>query len=276
MIDKNFQLTLTRQAKLLSINRTSLYYVPKPMNDNDLGILRKLDELHLQHPTMGARMLRDQLNRQGIAIGRLHTKTLMNIANIHAISRQKSTSEKHPAHKIYPYLLRNVVINRPNQVWATDITYIPMKRGFVYLVAILDWFSRKVLSQRISINMETDFVVDALKEALERYGTPEIFNTDQGSQFTSEAFTSVLLDKKIEISMDGKGAWRDNVMVERLWKTVKYEEVYLKAYETVAQARQSLSHYFEFYNARRPHSRLDKQTPNEAYSNYKPPLKLAA
>jgi putative transposase len=177
MIDKTSQITITRQAELLNINRTTLYYVPKPMNDNDLQILRVMDELHLQYPFMGSRMLRDQLNRKGIEIGRLHTKTLMNIANIHAISRQKSTSEKHPAHKIYPYLLRNVPVTRPNQVWATDITYIPMKRGFVYLVAILDWFSRKVLALRISINMETDFILDALKEAMTRYGKPEIFNT---------------------------------------------------------------------------------------------------
>lgn len=276
MIDKSSKITITRQAELLAVNRTTLYYVPKPMNDNDLQILRVMDELHLQYPFMGARMLQDQLNRKGIEIGRLHTKTLMSIANIHAVSRQKSTSEKHPAHKIYPYLLRNVPVTRPNQVWATDITYIPMKRGFVYLVAILDWFSRKVLALRISINMETDFIVEALKEAMMRYGKPEIFNTDQGSQFTSEAFTSVLKDHKILISMDGKGAWRDNVFVERLWKSVKYEEVYLKAYETVAEARQSLNHYFQFYNTKRPHSSLDKQTPDEAYFNNLQPLKLAA
>jgi putative transposase len=276
MIDKTSQITITRQAELLNINRTTLYYVPKPMNDNDLQILRVMDELHLTYPFMGARMLRDQLNRQGIEIGRLHTKTLMNIANIHAVSRQRSTSEKNPAHKIYPYLLRNVPVTRPNQVWATDITYIPMKRGFVYLVAILDWFSRKVLALRISINMETDFILDALKEAMTRYGKPEIFNTDQGSQFTSEVFTSVLKENNILISMDGKGAWRDNVFVERLWKSVKYEEVYLKAYETVAEARQSLNAYFQFYNTKRPHSSLDKQTPDEAYFNNLQPLKLAA
>ena len=276
MINKDFKITLTRQAELLCLNRTGLYYVPKPMNDNDLSILRKLDELHLQYPFMGARMLQDQLNRQGVKIGRLHTKTLMNIANIHAISRQRSTSDKHPSHKIYPYLLRDLPITRPNQVWATDITYIPMKKGFVYLVAILDWFSRKVLALRLSINMETDFIVEALKEALARYGKPEIFNTDQGSQFTSEAFTSVLLENEIRISMDGKGAWRDNVFVERLWKTVKYEEVYLKAYETVAEARNSLNHYFKFYNSNRPHSALDKQTPDEAYFNNLQPINLAA
>jgi putative transposase len=276
MIDKKSKITITRQSELLALSRTGLYYVPKPMNDNDLQILRSLDELHLTYPFMGARMLRDQLNLQGYEIGRLHTKTLMNIANIHHISRQKSTSEKHPQHKIYPYLLRDLKIDRPNQVWATDITYIPMKRGFVYLVAILDWFSRKVLALRLSTNMETDFIVEALKEALAHYGKPEIFNTDQGSQFTSEAFTTVLSDNKIQISMDGKGAWRDNVMVERLWKTVKYEEVYLKAYETVAEARQSLNHYFQFYNAKRPHSSLDKKTPNQAYSNFQSQVKLAA
>jgi putative transposase len=276
MIDKTSKITIARQAELLAVNRTSLYYVPKPVNDNDLQILRVMDELHLNYPFMGARMLRDQLNRKGIEIGRLHTKTLMNIANIHAITRQKSTSEKHPAHKIYPYLLRNIAVTRPNQVWATDITYISMKKGFVYLVAILDWFSRKVLSFRISINMETDFIVDALKEAMARYGKPEIFNTDQGSQFTSEAFISVLKENNIQISMDGRGAWRDNVFVERLWKSVKYEEVYLKAYETVAEARLSLNHYFQFYNTHRPHSSLDKQTPDEAYFNNLQPQKLAA
>jgi len=210
-------------------------------------------------------MLRDMLRRECFLIGRLRVASLMKKMAIDAIYRRPNTSKPAPGHKIYPYLLRKLAIVRPNQVWATDISYIPMARGFVYLVAIVDWFSRRVLSWRVSITMELGFCVEALEEALARYGKPEIFNTDQGSQFTSQAFTSVLHREKIAISMDGRGAWRDNVVVERLWRSVKYEEVYLHAYESVAQARSSIGQYFAFYNGRRPHSSLGARTPDQMY-----------
>ena len=193
---------------------------------------------------------------------------------IEAIYRRPNTSKPAPGHKVYPYLLRKLAVTRPNQVWATDITYIPMARGFVYLIAIVDWFSRRVLAWRLSITLETDFCIEALEEALTRFGTPDIFNTDQGSQFTSMAFTSVLHREKIAISMDGRGAWRDNVFVERLWRSVKYEEVYLRAYGSVGEARSSLGRYLTFYNSRRPHSSLDRKTPDQAYFNH--PLLAAA
>jgi len=218
-------------------------------------------------------MLRDFLNREGVAIGRRHVATLMRRMGIEALYRRPNTSKPAPGHKIYPYLLRGVKVERPNQVWATDITYIPMARGFVYLVAVVDWFTRRVLSHRVSITMEAGFCVEAVEDAIVKYGKPEIFNSDQGSQFTSEAFTGVLFDHKIAISMDGKGSWRDNVFVERLWKSVKYEEVYLKAYDTVAEARASLGQYLDFYNRQRPHTSLDRRTPDEAYFH---PTPLAA
>jgi putative transposase len=239
--------------------------MPRPVPAEDLKLMRRLDELHLDHPFAGARMLRDLLRRAGVTVGRRHVSTLMKRMGIEAIYRRPNTSKPTPEHKIYPYLLRGVKIDRPNQVWATDISYIPMRRGFVYLVAIVDVFTRRVLSHRVSITMEAEFCVEALKEALAKYGKPEIFNTDQGSQFTSIDFTGVLLDEKVSISMDGKGAWRDNVFVERLWRSVKYEEVYLRAYESVSEARNSLGRYLAFYNERRPHSSLDGRTPDEAY-----------
>ena len=227
--------------------------------------MRRIDELHLERPFAGSRMLRDFLEREGVAVGRRHVATLMRRMGIEAIYRRRNSSKPAPGHKIYPYLLRGVKVERPNQVWATDITYIPMARGFVYLVAVVDWFTRRVLSHRVSITMEAGFCVEALEEAIGKHGKPEIFNTDQGSQFTGEAFTGVLLANGIAISMDGKGSWRDNVFVERLWKSVKYEEVYLKAYDTVAEARSSLGRYLDFYNRQRPHSSLDRRTPDEAY-----------
>jgi putative transposase len=239
--------------------------MPRPVPAEDLKLMRRLDELHLDHPFVGARMLRDLLRREGVTVGRRHVSTLMKRMGIEAIYRRPKTSKPAPGHKIYPYLLRGVKIERPNQVWATDISYIPMRRGFVYLVAVVDVFTRRVLSHRVSITMEAEFCVEALREALAKYGKPEIFNTDQGSQFTSIDFTGVLLDAKVSISMDGKGAWRDNVFVERLWRSVKYEEVYLRAYESVSEARSSLGRYLVFYNERRPHSSLDGRTPDEAY-----------
>ena len=265
MIDAMHALPICRQAELLDISRSNVYYLPKPTSEADLALMRRIDELHLNYPFAGARMLRDMLNREGIQVGRKHVGTLMDKMGIAAIYRKRNTSAPHPKHPVYPYLLKNLTIDRPNQVWATDITYIPMRRGFVYLVAILDWATRKVLAHRVSTSMTSDFCVEALEEAIARYGTPEIFNTDQGSQFTSADFTRVLTDNSIQISMDGKGRWLDNVFVERLWRSVKYEHVYLHAYETVTEAREQLAGYFEFYNGQRPHSSLDARTPDAAY-----------
>jgi putative transposase len=239
MIDATHGLPINRQAELLAISRSNVYYLPRPTADADLALMRRIDELHLNYPFAGSRMLRDMLRLEGIQVGRQHVATLMAKMGITALSRQRNTSAPHPEHKIYPYLLKGRLIDRPNQCWATDITYIPMRRGFVYLVAIVDWATRKVLAHRVSITLSTDFCVEALEEAIAQYGRPAIFNTDQGSQFTSSEFTKVLQDHDIQISMDGKGRWIDNVFVERLWKSVKYEHVYLHAYENVAEARSS-------------------------------------
>jgi putative transposase len=265
MIDRNHDLPVARQAKVLNISRGSVYYKPRPVSTADLAIMRRIDELHLDCPFAGSRMLRDMLRREGFTIGRRHVATLMKRIGIEAIYRRPNTSKPAPGHKIYPYLLRELKVDHPNQVWAMDITYIPMARGFVYLAAVVDWFSRRVLAWRLSITMEAAFCVEALEEALAKHGRPEIFNTDQGSQFTSTDFIGVLLNAGIAISMDGKGAWRDNVFVERIWKSVKYEEVYLRAYSSVSEARASLGRYLVFYNGRRPHSSLDRLTPDEAY-----------
>jgi putative transposase len=275
MIDREHDLPITRQAQVLGISRGSVYYLPRPMSQADLAIMRRLDQLHLEFPFAGARMLRDFLSADGCQIGRRHVKTLMRRMGMEALYRRPRTTKPEPGHKIYPYLLRGMDITRPNQVWAMDITYIPMARGHVYLTVVLDWFSRRVLSWRVSITMEAAFCVEALEEALARHGKPDIFNTDQGSQFTGQAFSGVLADNGIAISMDGKGAWRDNVFVERLWRSVKYEEVYLRAYDSVSEARASIGLYFDFYNRRRPHSSLDGITPDRAYFNPLP-LRLAA
>ena len=270
MIDRTDKLPVTRQAEILNVSRGSVYYLPKPTSERDLSLMRRIDELHLELPFAGARMLRGLLRQEGIEVGRKHVATLMRKMGIEALYRRPNTSRKHPENPVYPYLLKRLAITRPNQVWAMDITYIPMRKGFVYLAAVLDWHSRKVLAHRVSITMETDFCIEAVEEAIRRYGIPDIFNTDQGSQFTSEAFTGLLKQNNIRISMDGKGAWRDNVFVERLWKSVKYEEVYLKAYNTVSEARTSIGQYFEFYNRRRPHSSLDRMTPEQFYFNSLP------
>jgi putative transposase len=227
--------------------------------------MRRMDELHLDYPFAGSRMLRDLLVAEGFTVGRLHVSTLMKRMGIEALYRKPNTSKPAPGHQVYPYLLRKLPVTRPNQVWAMDITTIPMARGFIYLAAVVDWFSRRVLAWRLSITLEAAFCIEALEEALARYGCPEIFNTDQGSQLTSHDFTSVLLKNEIAISMDGKGAWRDNVFVERLWRSIKYEEVYLRAYDSVAEARTSIGRYLAFYNGRRPHSSLDRRTPDQAY-----------
>jgi putative transposase len=275
MIDREHDLPITKQAEVLRISRSSIYYLPRPVPEADLAIMRRLDRLHLEFPFAGSRMLRGLLAAEGCKIGRRHVKTLMRRMGIEALYRRPRTTKPEPGHKIYPYLLRGVEITRPNQVWAMDITYIPMERGFVYLAVVLDWFSRRVLSWGVSITMEAAFCVETLEDALSRHGKPDIFNTDQGSQFTGAAFTGVLIKNGITISMDGKGAWRDNVFVERLWRSVKYEEVYLRAYDTASEARASIGRYLEFYNRRRPHSSLDGMTPDHAYFTSLP-LRMAA
>ena len=265
MIDREHGLPVTKQAEVLNISRGSVYYLPRPVPERDLILMRRMDELHMDYPFAGARMLCGLLNNEGLSVGRKHVARLMKKMGICALYRRPNTSKPEPGHRIYPYLLRQVKVKRPNQAWAMDISYIPMAKGFVYLAAVIDWFTRRVLAWRVSITMETAFCIEALEEALEKYQNPDIFNTDQGSQFTSEAFTSVLLSRNIAISMDGKGAWRDNVFIERLWRSVKYEEVHLKAYACVAEARDSLGRYFTFYNTRRPHQGLDGRTPDRAY-----------
>ena len=275
MIDREHDLPITKQVKVLRLSRGSVYYLPRPVSPSDLEVMRRLDRLHLEHPFAGSRMLRGLLIGEGYKIGRRHVKTLMKRMGIEALYRRPRTTKPAPGHTIYPYLLRGMEVTRPNQVWAMDITYIPMARGFVYLAVVLDWFSRRVLSWRLSITMEAAFCVETLEDALSRHGKPDIFNTDQGSQFTGATFTGVLIKNGIAISMDGKGAWRDNVFVERLWRSVKYEEVYLHAYDSVGEARNSIGRYLDFYNGRRPHSSLDGATPDHAYFTSLP-LRLAA
>ena len=275
MIDREHGLPLRRQAAVLRLSRSTLYYKPRPVPAADLAVMRRIDELHLDYPFAGSRMMRDLLRGEGMAIGRERVASMMRQMGIEALYRRPNTSKPAPGHKIYPYLLRSVDVVRPNQVWAMDITYIPMARGFVYLAVVLDWFSRRVLSWRVSITLEVDFCLDAVEEALARHGRPDIFNTDQGSQFTSAGFTGLLLGNAIAVSMDGRGAWRDNVFVERLWRSVKYEEVYLRAYGSVGEARASISRYLAFYNGKRPHSSLDARTPDQAYFGHLPQIAAA-
>lgn len=244
----------------------------RPVPETELTLMRRIDELHLELPFAGSRMLRDLLNDEGVAIGREHVRTLMRRMGITAVYQRPKTTRRHRAHPIFPYLPRTLTITRPNHVWAADITYIPMARGFVYLVVIMDWASRKVLTWRVSPTLTSDFCVAALEEALARFGTPEIFKTDQGSQFTSAEFLNALRRRQIAISMDGTGCWRDNVFVERLWRSVKYEEVYLRAYETVSEVRAGLARYFQFFNARRPHSGLRSRTPDGVFFTARPEL----
>jgi putative transposase len=265
MIDRKHRLPVVQQCQILELSRSSVYYVPQPVSAADLALMRQIDELHLQYPFAGSRMLRDILQLNGVAIGRKHVSTLMRRMGIEAIYQRPRTTTPHPGHKVFPYLLRNRQITAPNQVWAMDITYIPMRRGFVYLAAVLDWATRRVLAWQLSNSMTVDFCLDAIEAAIRGYGVPEILNTDQGSQFTGTTFVDLVQQHGIQISMDGKGSWRDNVFVERLWKSVKYEEVYLHAYESVAEARQGLLSYFSFYNQRRPHRALDGQTPDMVY-----------
>ena len=276
MIDRNHALPVKRQAELIGVSRSSLYYRPKPIPEGDLELMRRLDELHLDKPFMGTRMLGDQLARMGIKVGRRRIGTLMKRMGIAAVYRKPGTSTKHPAHKVYPYLLRGMHINQSNQVWALDTTYIPMARGFVYLTAVVDWASRKVLAARIAITLEACHAVAVLQEAFARHGTPAIINTDQGSQFTADEFIQAVQAQGCRLSMDGRGAWRDNIFVERLWRTVKYEEVYLHAYDSVREARTSIMRYLDWYNRSRPHSRLNRQTPDEAYVTMLPAVQSAA
>ena len=265
MIDRAHALPIVRQCRILELARSTAYYAPAPTPPEDLALMRRIDELHLEHPFAGSRMLRDMLKREGHAVGRKRVGRLIKKMAIEALYQKPNLSRRHAAHPIYPYLLRNLKVERANQVWATDISYIPMRRGFIYLVAVIDWYSRQVLSWRISNTLTTDFCIDAVREAIARYGCPEIFNTDQGSQFTSMEFSQLLKDHEIRISMDGKGCWRDNVFVERLWRSVKYEDVYLKAYDSVSAAKASLGIYFNFYNTRRPHLSLDGKMPDTIY-----------
>ena len=275
MIDPEHELPISKQTQILQISRSSVYYQPRPVSEADLWLMRRIDELHLSYPFAGRRMLRDLLRQQGLEVGRRHVKTLMKRICIEAIYRKPNTSKAAPGHRIYPYLLRGLAITRPNHVWSSDISYIPMAHGFVYLVAVIDWFSRRVLAWKLSITMDTSFCIEALDEALSKHGKPDIFNTDQGSQFTSEAFTGRLKEEGIAISMDGKGRWCDNVFVERFWKSIKYEHVYLHAYESVQDARAKIGGYIDFYNTIRPHSSLNALTPDQVYFN-RPQEALAA
>jgi len=270
MIDRSDKLPVTRQCQILALSRSSAYYRRKPVPESDLALMRRIDELHLDFPFAGSRMLRDLLRLEGHTAGRKRIARLMRQMGIEALYRKRNTSRRHPGHAVFPYLLRGLAITRPNQVWAMDITYLPMKRGFVYLAVVLDWATRRILSFRLSNTLTADFCVEAVEEAIARHGVPEIFNTDQGSQFTSSEFVICLQRHGIRLSMDGKGCWRDNVFVERLWKTIKYEEVYLHAYDSVTEARQALSRYITFYNSRRPHSALDGQTPDTVYFTQQP------
>ncbi len=265
MIDRAHPLPLTRQCEILELSRSSIYYEAVLTSVRDLELMRLIDELHLKYPYMGSRGIRDQLEDMGHRVGRQHIGTLMRKMGIAALYRKPNLSKPHPQHKTYPYLLRGMEISRANHVWSSDITYIPMARGFCYLVAIMDWASRKVLAWRLSNTLDSSFCTEALEEAIEKYGIPDIFNTDQGSQFTSDAFIGILERNGIDISMDGKGRWRDNVFIERLWWSVKYQDVYLKSYGSIAEARQGLREYFEFYNHRRRHQSLDRRTPNDVY-----------
>jgi putative transposase len=267
MIDRDHALPLSHQAELLNLSRSSLYYLSVPISEPDLELMREIDRLHTDYPFAGARMLRDMLQNTGYRVGRRHVGRLMGLMGIEALYRKKRTSKRNPEHPIFPYLLRNLVVDRPNHVWCADISYIPMRRGFLYLFAVLDWVTRKVLAWRLSNSLTTDFCIDAVEEAIARFGSPEIFNTDQGVQFTDRRFVGMLEAHRIGISMDGRGAWRDNVFIERFWRSLKYEEVYLRAYESTSEAKHFIGRYISFYNQQRPHSALDGRVPDAAYFN---------
>lgn len=276
MIDREHALPLTKQSRILELSRSSLYYKTVPVSDRDLQLMRLVDEIHLKYPFYGIRRIRNELQDLGHDVGRDHVSTLMKKMGIRALYQKPRLSKPNPEHKIYPYLLRGLEITRANQVWSSDITYIPMAKGFCYLTAIMDWASRRVLAWRLSNTLDASFCTEALEEAIRKYGKPEIFNTDQGSQFTSDDFTDILISNGISISMDGRGRWVDNVFVERLWRSVKYEDIYLKAYGSLAEARHGLAAYFEFYNNRRRHQGLDDRTPDEVYWTTLPQIEVAA
>ena len=276
MVSRDHDLSVRRQCKLLSLVRSNLYYTPKGENAENLKFMEIIDKQFLNTPWYGSRQMARFMQRLGYKCGRHRVRRLMRLMRLVPIYQTPSTSKKHPQHKIYPYLLRSMVIDRPNQVWCTDITYIPMRRGFLYLVAVMDWATRKVLAWRLSNTMEAEFCVEALKDALAKYGPPEIFNSDQGSQFTSDDFTQVLKDAKVKISMDGRGRWIDNRMIERLWRSLKYECVYIQAFETGKEAKAGIGKWLAYYNAERPHSRHGILTPDEAYAMKMTPRSLAA
>lgn len=273
MIDRQAVLSLRRQCELLKVSRSGLYYEAVGTSPEDLALMRRIDELHLAKPFYGSRKLSFALRVEGEPVNRKRVQRLMRVMDLESIAPKPKTSAPHPEHPVYPYLLRNLTVSRPKQVWASDITYIPMKDGFLYLVAIMDWYSRRVLSWRLSNTLDPAFCVDALDEALARFGQPEIFNTDQGAQFTAESFTKPLRNLGVAISMDGKGRCIDNVFIERLWRSLKYEEVYLHVYDTARDARAGIRHYLAFYNEERPHQALGNQTPVAFYEGM---IRLAA
>jgi len=276
MVSRDQDLSVRRQCKLLSLVRSGFYYSPKGESAENLKFMEIVDKQFLETPWYGSRQMARHMQRQGHKCGRHRVRRLMRLMRLVPIYQAPNTSKKHPQHKVYPYLLRGMKIDRPNQVWCTDITYIPMRRGFLYLVAIMDWATRKVLAWRLSNTMEVGFCIEALKEALAKYGKPEIFNTDQGSQFTSSEFTHVLKDADVKISMDGRGRWIDNRMIERLWRSLKYECVYLRAFETGSEAKKEIGKWLTYYNAERPHSTHGILTPSEAYDRKTEPTRLAA
>ena len=276
MIDREHPLSVTRQARLLEISRGAVYYQPRPTSEADLALMRRIDELHLEHPFMGACMMRRQLQRQSIHVGRRHLSTLMERMGIQALCPQPGTSKRHPQHKIYPHLHRKVAIRRANQVWALDTTYIPMARGYVYLTAVMDVASRMVLAHKVAITLEACHAKEIIEQAFARYGLPEIVNSDQGSQFTAEEFTNAVLSRGCKLSMDGKGAWRDNVFVERLWRSVEYERVYLRAYGAVSEAKIDVAQYIDWYNCEWVHASIEDQPPEQAYWELLPKIAQAA
>jgi putative transposase len=266
MIDRDNRLSIVRQCELLHLSRSTAYYPDTATSESELALMRRIDEMHLERPFYGSRRIRDWLQQEGHTVNRKKVQRLMRQVGIAALYPKRNTSQPGKGHKVYPYLLRSLDINRPNQVWCTDVTYVPMAHGFLYLVAVMDWYSRKVLSWRLSNTLDADPCVEALEEALATYGAPKIFNSDQGCQFTSEEFTKVLKAAHVDISMDGKGRWMDNVFIERLWRSLKYEEIYLRAYDSVAEARAGIDKYFRFYNSERGHQSLDRQTPDQVYA----------
>jgi len=276
MINPEHDLPITRQAKLLDISRSAVYYVPRPISEADLNLMRRLDELHLEHPFMGARMKKRELAQEGIEVGRRHIGTLKRRLNIEAMAPKPGTSKPRLGHTIYPYLLRHVAITEANQVWALDTTYIPMAQGFVYLTAVIDVASRRVLAHKVATTLEAYHAVEIMEAAFARFGTPDIVNTDQGSQFTAAEFAQTVLSRGAKLSMDGRGAWRDNVFVERLWRTIKYERVYLRAYDSVREAQADIAEYIDWYNMKRGHTSVDDKTPDQAYWQWLPDMKMAA